>query len=349
MGTPTRKIFHEAGYDIVISDIADPTTLSVREAIRQARIVFFSVFPIENIGAVIATTGDIFDATHVVLDNASIKKPLKPGYQVLDQKGVSICSTHPLCKDDQPFFGQNLLIAPFGKHPGEATQIAEHVHGNAGMVLIHVDFDFHDEVLRFNQAFPHLVNRASGEVQVELGADPKALDRISTANSRLFAFANWRTLIQNPEISAALLEDALQTPEGIIMAQKFIQAVSRLIEDAQTKGVLEKRFKETVAKLDPNGDIRAGMNRKSIQVLEYLANLSRHSITLEIDGDKPGLLVPALQVLATHEINMNALAPHQIETGWEFGIGIASGEITPEVQEELTQLGARITELTVPE
>lgn len=350
MAVPTKRVFQEAGYpDPLISDTADLTTISAREAIRQARIVFFSVKPIENIGTIIRETGDVFDANHIVLDNATIKNPLREPYQLLDQKGVSITSTHPLCKEDQPLSGQNVLIAPFGQQPQEATQIAEHVYGNAGMVLVYVDFYTHDATMRFNQALAHLANRASGEVQVELGTDPEALDRISTANSRLFAFSNWRTLVQDPEISATILEDALQSPDGIIIAQKYIQALSRLVEAAQTKGALAERFRETIAKLDPTGKIRAGMNQKSIQVLEYLANLSRHSITIEIYGDKPGLLLPALQVLKEHEINMNAFAPHEIETGWQFGIGIASGEITPQVQEELTQLGVRIIGLTVPE
>ena len=145
MGVVTRRIFMEAGYtDPLISDIKDPTTLSAREAIRQSGIVFFSVLPIENIEDVIRSTIDAFDEAHRVLDNASWKGLLQQGYEILDQRGVRICSTHPLCKEDQPLFGQNVLIAPFGQRPEEAIVIAEQVHQRAGMVLRRIDFDKHE-------------------------------------------------------------------------------------------------------------------------------------------------------------------------------------------------------------
>ena len=349
MGVPTRRLLEQAGLDVVISDIADPATISAREAISRARIVFFTVLPIENIGDVVRASGDIFDSTHVVLDNATVKNPLKPTYEWLDQKGVSITSTHPLCKDDQPFFGQNVLIAPFGRNSAEATIIAETAYGKAEMVLIPVEFDRHDSLLLVNQLLPHLVNRAVGEVLAELGADPKALDVISTANSRLFSHAVWRTLVQNPEISALILQ-GLKTPEGSKIAKALQQALSHieLTMRYSKQGIMEQDFRDSVEKLDPAGETRAAMNERSTEVLELLANLSHHSITIEVDTDRPGLLLSALEVLKEHNINLNALASHAKGDGWKFGIGIADGEITPEIQEELKRLGSTITNLTVP-
>ncbi|MDP2692611.1 MAG: prephenate dehydrogenase/arogenate dehydrogenase family protein, partial [bacterium] len=136
MGDPTKRLFEEAGYSVIISDVKDPKTVSPREAIENSGIVFFTILPIENINDIVRSNAEVFNNTHLVLDNASLKNPIRQSYETLDQKGISICSTHPLCKEDQPFYGQNVLIAPFGHNPHEATLVAKQIHEKAGMVLI---------------------------------------------------------------------------------------------------------------------------------------------------------------------------------------------------------------------
>lgn len=350
MGPPTRRIFEEAGYSsIVISDIKDPKTLSAREAIEGAGIVFFSVFPIENIVKIIRATRDVFTAEHRVLDNASLKNPLGPGYEILDEKGVSICSTHPLCKEDQPFRGQNVVIAPFGHHPQQATIIAEKVYQEAGMVLTRLDFDRHDLTLAFNQFYPHLVNRAVTIALAENGVDVEALDRISTANSRLSSLAVWRTSVQPSEISAALIRGLLGQPEGQKIVSDLQNAIARIVEESQEPGRLEKTFAETVSLLDPTGQFRLVMNEETTTILERLANLKLQSVTLEIDARKNrvGLLYRMLGVFTRGEIDLSAIDSHTDGKVLRFAVGIKSGTLTPKVIKGLKRLGFRDISLTV--
>lgn len=353
MGMVTKRLFEEAGYPVIVSDIKDPTTFSPREAIREAGIVFFSVLPIANIEDIIQSTGEIFNATHRVLDNASLKNPIRQGYEILDQKGVSICSTHPLCKEDQPLFGQNVLIAPFGRSPEEATIIAQQVHQRAGMVLRPIDFDKHDSTMLFNQLLPHLINRAVGHALVESGVDVETLLAISTANSQLFSLANWRTLAQPSEISAMLISNSLQTPEGQKVVQALVDSISVIEQqskkiDPQSKQPvnLAETFSEDATSLDLTGKTRKAMNEASIIILEHLANLAKRSFTVEThDKDKPGLLRDLLDVIAGKQINLNTALSQRLDGGFKFHLGIDSGELTPEVIKELDDLGFRIADV----
>lgn len=350
MGVVTRRIFEEAGYTSVVSDIKDPKTLPVREAIRQSGVVFFSVLPIENIEDIIRSTLDIFDETHRVLDNASWKGLLQQGYAMLDQRGVSICSTHPLCKEDQPLFGQNVLIAPFGQNPQEAMLLAEQVYQRAGMVLRRIDFDQHDSTMLYNQLLPHLVNRAVGRALVRSGVDIEALLAISTANSQLFSLANWRTLGQPSEISAMLILNSLQTPEGQKVIQVLIDSVDTIGQQSTQPKKLAETFSKDTTSLDPTGETRTKMNEASIIILEHLANLAKRSFIVEThEKDRPGLLHELTGVIADNRINLNTALSQRIEGGFRFHLGIESGELTLKVIEQLEKMGYQVTDLTIPQ
>ena len=349
MGVVTRHMFEEAGYTPIVSDVKDLKTLPAREAIRQSGIVFFSILPIENIEEIIQSTLEVFDETHRVLDNASLKNLLRQGYAALDQKGVSICSTHPLCKEDQPLFGQNVLIAPFGQRPKEATFIAEQIHQKAGMILRRIDFDKHDKIMFFNQLLPQMVNRAVGHTLAQSGVDIETLIAISTANSKLFSLANWRTLVQPPEISAMLISNSLQTPEGQKVIQTLIDSIRTIEQQSDQSKKLEEIFSKDIVSLDPTGKTRVAMNEASIIILEHLANLAKRSFIVETHvKDRPGLLHELTGLIADNQINLNTALSQRVEGGFRFHLGIESGELTTEVIEQLERLGYHIVHLTTP-
>jgi prephenate dehydrogenase len=346
MGQVTRDIFENAGYPTLVSDIKDPTTLPAREAIRNSRIVFFSVLPIEGITDIINSCSDVFNRGDVVMDNASVKNPLKTSYEALDQRGVSICSTHPLFKEDQPALGQNVLILPFGGQPQEATSIAEDVSGKAGMVLIRMDFDQHDKTSLFTQLVPHAINRTLGHLLATQNVDPQVLEAMATANSRLSSLAQWRTLVQPSEVSAMLISNLGALPEG----QEVLEALRRSTDEitGTSKADLERIFNDDVVKLDPTGQFRSNMNYTTTTILERLANLGLHSTTLEIDttGDQPGLLAKMAGVLSKYGVNLNAVDSSHQGKVLKFALGIESGEITPEVISELEGLGFQVSKAT---
>lgn len=347
MGNPTKRFFEEAGYFVIISDIKDTTTVSPREAIRKAGVIFLSVLPIENIEDIIKSNLEVFDATHRVLDNASLKNPLQKGYEMLDQKQVSICSTHPLCKEDQPLYGQNVLIAPFGQNPNEAIQVAKQVHEKAGMITIPIDFDKHDSTMLYNQLLPHLVNRAIENMLANSGIDVETLSAISTANSKLFSLANWRTSIQPPEISAMLIANSLQTPEGQRMLNALKDSIDTIEKHTMQPEELARIFKSDVKLLDPTGKIRKDMGETSTITLEHLANLAKCSFVVEThEKDRPGLLRDLLGVIKDNGINLNTVLSQRVDGGVKFHLGVESGQLTPEAVKELEDLAFHVSNMT---
>lgn len=225
---------------------------------------------------------------------------------------------------------------------------AEQVYQEAGMVFRPIDFGKHDLTMLFHQLFPHLVNRAVGHTLAISGVDVEALLAISTANSQLFSLANWRTLGQPSEISAMLIANSLQTPEGQKVAQALIDSIGAIREQGmQTEG-LEGTFSEDVTLLDPTGKTRAEMNESSIIILQHLANLANRSFVVETRGrkDRPGLLIELLGVIAINKINLNTILSQEVEGGFRFHLGIKDGELTPDLIEQFEEFGWYVIDTT---
>lgn len=147
MGKLTVELFQNLGYStLVVDPIKDPNSPTAAEAISKSDIVFFSVMPIENIPQIIFENEHLFHREQVVLDNTTFKRPLREAYARLLQRGVSITSTHPLCKHDQPLYGQTALIMQVGSDElsEKAWNIGESIYRNAGMKLVDFTFNRHD-------------------------------------------------------------------------------------------------------------------------------------------------------------------------------------------------------------
>ncbi|QQG44179.1 MAG: prephenate dehydrogenase/arogenate dehydrogenase family protein [Candidatus Roizmanbacteria bacterium] len=344
MGQVTRRMFETAGYPVVISDKENTGTIAPREAIRKCETVFFSV-PVEVAAEMIQATADVFGPDQNIMDDCTTKKSLIPGYKMIDRDNNSITSVHFLFKDDQPPPGQNALVLPYGKNWQRATSIAEEVCGKAGMVIIRMPFEEHDSDADFTQFKPHLINRTIGLALAEIGVNMELLIAMSTANSRMFNLALWRTLIQSSVISASIIRNLGDNPNSRQIVKELGRAMKRIIRESHLPpGKLEKTFDRTVEKLDPTGEIRLAMNIDTISILEHLANLKVHSVTITTADNNVGSLNRMTGILAGAGINMNAIWSHidDLNGSVRFDIGIGNGEMTDEVMQELENNGFHV-------
>lgn len=217
------------------------------------------------------------------------------------------------------------------------------------MVLLRIDFDQHDSLTSFNQLIPHVLGRAIGIVLAQNQIDPEVIMETATANSRLSNFAWWRTLVQNPQISAVIIEGLTKHPEGEKILEDLQSAIRRIIEEAASPGRLEGTFSSTVSTIDPTGEIREAMNEETIVILEHDANLRHRSVTIRTKSeDQPGLAWAMLGVLKDAGINLNSIRSHITEHDTTFRLGIKSGNVTPEVIKKLEELGFHLISLTAP-
>lgn len=346
MGRLTVELFRNLNYPTVAVDPKDPDSLMPAEAIRSSRILFFSVLPVERIREIILDNEDLFDERHIVLDNATIKRPLRDVYQRLLARGVSICSTHPLCKHDQPLYGQKVLGMPVGDgvNSAEAKTIGDSIHENAGMELIEFDFDKHDQLMLAVQ-IPHIAQRVMGRTFEKMGVDVKFLQKIATANFQLYELSVWRTLIQDPQISAMIVANFHESPEGQEIIDKMRTSFEEIVGETD-RNKLAASFQSTYDNLG-GAEIGPVMNERTITVLERLANLARRSFTFVITDDKAGSLVRRLIPIARRRVSITAVDSHRSKEQTRFDIGIdpaTSEEKLREVLLVLSKMGCTVIE-----
>lgn len=347
MGRVTIELFQSIGYQTLSQDIKNPSSPSPQEAIAQSRIVFFSVLPIEEIETIVDKSLDQFTPEHVVLDNATLKKPLAETYRKLNEIGVSICSTHPLCKHDQPLHGQKALSLPVGNNSQQASDIAEKLYKSAGMQIINMQFAEHDKNMRMVQFVPHKVMRAVAETFRKLDVDMNKLQEIAPANFQLFNLSLWRTEVQDPRISATIIANLGIDPEGIEISDAF-EASFREISATRSTDSLTEKFKSTYDALNQD-NLGSKMNEKTIVVLERLANLDAKSMSVKVSEDRAGLLRELLLPFENVGISLTAIDSHKSKGDLEFELGIDEETATPEAiaatVSALTQSGCEVTHI----
>ena len=348
MGKVTVELFQSLGYQAIASDIKNPESPSAADAIGNSKIVFFSVLPVEEISRIVAEAENIFTPEHIVMDNASVKKPLIDAYKRLEAKGVSICSTHPLCKHDQPLHGQKALILDVGSNSRQAAEIAKRLYRNAGMVTIPLSFEDHDRTMTVVQLVPHLVMRSIGSALEKSGVDMQKLREIAPANFQLFNLSMWRTLVQDPRISATLISNLVRSEEGQFLAERIESAIAETLSTKE-QDELAGIFGQTYSSLNQDG-IGKTMNEDTTIVLERLANLDVKSMTIEVKGDRSGLLREVLLPFEKHGISLTAIDSHKSKDGIRFELGIDETTSTPEsimaTVSALQKLGCSVAEIS---
>jgi len=303
---------------------------------------------VEEIARIIAEAEDVFTPEHIVLDNASVKNPLIDTYKKLEAKGVSICSTHPLCKHDQPLHGQKALILDVGNNSQQAAEIAERLYRNAGMVTIPLSFEDHDRTMTVVQLVPHLIMRSIGTALEKSGVDMQKLREIAPANFQLFNLSMWRTLVQDPRISATLISNLANSEEGQLLAERIESAIADILA---TKGQDELAgiFEQAYLGLNQGG-IGQTMNEATTTVLERLANLDVKSMTVEVKGDRSGLLREILLPFEEQRMSLTAIDSHKSKDGIRFELGIDETTATPEsimaIVTALQKMGCSVTEIS---
>lgn len=328
MGKVTVELFQSLGYQAISSDTKNPESPNISDAISSSKIVFFSVLPVEAISRIVTETEDVFTPDHIVLDNASVKRPLIDAYKKLEAKGVSICSTHPLCKHDQPLHGQKALILNVGSNSQQAAEIAKRLYGNAGMVTIPLSFEDHDRTMTVVQLVPHLVMRSIGTALERSGVDMQKLREIAPANFQLFNLSMWRTLVQDPRISATLISNLANSEEGQLLAERIKSAIAQTLA-TKAQDELVSIFEQAYTGLNHDG-IGKTMNDVTTIVLERLANLDVKSMIIEVKGDRSGLLREILLPFEEQGISLTAIDSHKSKGGIKFELGIDETTSTPE-------------------
>jgi prephenate dehydrogenase len=345
MGQLAAGFFQKSGYAVIISDPRDQNSISSDQAITQANILYFSIYPTSTTITILEFLKDQLQPSHCILDNASVKQGLEDIYTQLDNKGISVCSTHPLIKHDQSPYGQKTLILPFGKNSAKATSIAEKIHTANGMKTITLPFSQHDDLMATAQLIPHLIMRATWHTMQKNGISIESLISLAPANLQLFLLSMFRTVIQDPKISASIIKNLLQQEKGKQLSNSFKETIQEFINTSDEKQLTE--LFEAEFNLQQQEKFKGIMNESTTVALERLNNLNARSIIIEVDHDKPGLLRKILLPFEQNNISLTAIDSQKTIDKLKFEIGLDPQTFTPEsikkTARELESLGYKVT------
>lgn len=343
IGRVVATYYAELGYDVLISDPGVEGSYTLEALLDRCRLLYISVFPLERIPSILDEIKGRPNAhEYVVLENGSIKEVLYDSFQALDQSGVSLCATHPLCKADQPWKNQNVLLIPYGRQPERALAVALDLYEAAEMKIHYVEsLEEHDELMCLLQLVPHLVLRIVSTVFAELGTDLQLLSSAATANFKLFYLSLWRVLVQSPDLSASIITRLLQQPKGREIFDRLAAALTSVpLKDLQK---LTEHFNTFYNEATPSDIYRDQMNMQGIVTLERLANLDRRSITILTEQDRVGMLREILEPFDDLGINLNAIDSHLLAgPKLRFDIGYDAGATEEQLialQKEIEAMG----------
>ncbi|MEM8863619.1 MAG: prephenate dehydrogenase dimerization domain-containing protein, partial [Chloroflexota bacterium] len=228
IGRLVVRYFSEMGYEVLVSDPSVPDSLPLEVLLDQCKTLYISVFPLEIIPQILEQIAQRPDAADfVILENGSIKDLLIESFGRLDAAGASLCATHPLCKADQPWKNQNVLLIPYGQNAEPAHQLSLDLYNHAEMNIHRVEsLEEHDELMCLLQLVPHLILRLVANLFAELNTDLNLLNSAATANFKLFYLSLWRVLVQSPDLSASIIGRLIEQPRGREIYHRFAASLS---------------------------------------------------------------------------------------------------------------------------
>ena len=345
IGRVIHRYYETNGYNVLISDPGAADSLEIDALLDRCKTIFVSVFPLEIVPDIldkIAARPDVAD--FVILENGSIKDVLIEPFDRLDRAGASLCATHPLCKADQPWKNQNVLLIPYGSDPERAKTVALELYETAEMRIHWLgSLAEHDELMCLLQLVPHLLLRIVSTLFADLGTDLQLLNSAATANFKLFYLSLWRVLVQSPQLSASIIGRLMQQPKGREIYHRLVASMSSVpLSDIDT---LADYFNNFYDKSGPTDSYIERMNMQGIVTLERLANLERRSITILTDKDEVGMLREILKPFDELGINLTAIDSHllagpqlRFDIGYDAGV---SDEALAKLQIEIEAMGHR--------
>ncbi len=341
-GSRIDRAARQQGHETAIVDPRAEVQIDPKEAVNWATVISLAVFP-KVANQIIEELEAEITEKKIVFDICGRKNEIIPNLRGLDARRVSTVSSHPLANEKQPSRGLKVLIMPVGEASGRATDFVVGFYTAQRMIPIFYDLDRHDEDMAPEQGFVHGLQRAVGHAVIAEELDLDALWNLAPANAELYWAANFRGWDQPSKISAQATDSFLRTQRGIPMmrsVQEYIDEMVAIVEKDNDEERSQKELTDLFDKEFPALQalpIAKEMQERTTIILERLANLRLHSITIFSKEDIPGILHRFSGVFAKLNINMTAVDSHEAkEGGMKFMVGEEGTE--EEIREAIVEL-----------
>lgn len=270
--------------------------------VRRSNDLFFAVDN-KEIAAMLEAARDILKPGHSILDGSSVKEPLIPVYRGLDERQISVCSTHLGAVPAQPWRGIKVWVCEVGANSQKAKQLACDLFLSTNSSIRVISIDEHTNVERdqwITMATAHIVAGALRQTDFPLAR----FDDFATLNAELMALPIGRTLGQGTVIPSEVLFNQPLKWEWLEGLEKGIKALKRTLKNREK---LQKFMQENIDFHDDPGGFIDSIFRKAGIIGARNANLRMHKFSFRIIDDQPGKLMLILQPFHIEGANLTAI------------------------------------------
>jgi len=226
MGAWLCRFFDAQGHKVLVNDIVSSTSFpyenNLKRAVAQADVV------------VIATTIDaakeILDKVlelrpkGLIMDVTSIKAPLIPSLRAAAERGMKVCSIHPMFgPDTTSLIYQNLLVCDCGSK--EAVTEAHTLFDYTGAELHDVSVEEHDHLMSYVLGMSHAINIAFFNALVKSGLGIRELENAASTTFRHQRCTSQRVSNENPELYYQIQHVNPHTKESLDLLVRSLEEI----------------------------------------------------------------------------------------------------------------------------
>ncbi len=187
----------------------------------------------------------------VVFDISSLKSPLRPGFEALQEAGVRATSVHPMFGPDTELLsGRHVVFINLGSQ--EALAEARALFEPTMAVPVEMSLEAHDRAMAFVLGLSHALNLAFGDALAHSGADAPDLARISSTTFDAQLRVARQVASENPHL---YFEIQALNDYGLLALEQLGTSVERLraLVKAGEEGEFARVMQRSRAYLDARG------------------------------------------------------------------------------------------------
>ncbi len=226
MGAWLSRFFDLQGHKVMVNDIVSSTNFpyenDLKRAVSHADVVVVATpidAALEMLDKVLA-----LKPKALIADITSIKAPLIPSLRSAVEKGLKVCSLHPMFgPDTKSLIYQNLLICDCGSKEGVAE--AHALFDHTGVEVHDIKLEEHDRLMSYVLGMSHAINIAFFDALANSGLSLKELESAASTTFRNQMCTSLRVANENPELYYQIQHVNPFTKETLDLLVKSIEEI----------------------------------------------------------------------------------------------------------------------------
>ncbi|MDD1764824.1 MAG: prephenate dehydrogenase/arogenate dehydrogenase family protein [Methanomassiliicoccales archaeon] len=201
MGSWMCRYLASMGHNIRVNDVVKsrefPNANSLESSVAKSDFIVVAT-PISEVWKVLRQVTDLCPKG-IVFDISSVKSPIVPLLKASVEKGISICSVHPMFgPETKTVFDRNIIVCECGS--SDAAQSVTDLLNWGGARMIRMPVDAHDELMGIVLGLSHALNIAFFDALTKSKLDYAILEDVASTTFRRQVATSRDVSFENPEL-----------------------------------------------------------------------------------------------------------------------------------------------------